>query len=327
MKYRKFGKTGLDISVLGLGCMRLPVIGKDRSRIEETEATKMVHLAIDEGINYIDTAYPYHTKDFSKGGASEPFLAKALKNGYRERIYLATKLPCWLVHSRNDMDRYLEEQLKRLDTGCIDFYLLHALNRPTWKKMVRYGVFGFLDDAINSGEIRYAGFSFHDDIDLFKEIVDAHDWSFCQIQYNYFDEDFQAGRSGLEYATDKGLGVIVMEPLRGGSLINDLPNAARDVLVESAGGRSRVEWALRWLWGQPQVSVILSGMSNLNQINENLALAETVSEAQWTIQDTETITKVKAMNYPGVEPRGIKTISIVLQIFSHRSSLGLQHTV
>jgi predicted aldo/keto reductase-like oxidoreductase len=293
MKYRIFGKTGLQISALGFGCMRLPIVGKDTSQIDEKKAMEMVHLAIDSGVNYFDTAYPYHTMDFSKGGSSEPFLAKALKNGYRKNIHIATKLPSWLIQSRKDMDRYIDEQLKRLDTGSIDFYLLHGLKRSEWDKLVRHDVFEFLDSAIRAGIIRYAGFSFHDDVTLFKEVVDAYNWTFCQIQYNYFDEHFQAGREGLEYAAERDLAVVIMEPLRGGSLVNDLPGEARQIFKETASERSEVEWALRWLWNQQGVSVVLSGMTKLEQVTENLELAENVSEAQWTEKDEDAIKKAR----------------------------------
>ena len=293
MKYRTFGKTGLQISALGFGCMRLPVIDKDRSQIDERRAMELVHLAIDMGINYFDTAYPYHGKDFSSGGAGEPFMARALKKADRENIHIATKLPSWMVETRKDMDRYLDEQLERLDTGYIDFYLLHALKRSLWDKLVGLGILEFLDSAIRSGKIRHAGFSFHDDLTLFKEIVDAYDWSLCQIQYNYFDQDYQAGREGLEYAAERGIAVVVMEPLRGGLLVKDLPAETRLIFEETASGRSAVEWAFRWLWDQPGVSTILSGMSQLDQMKENLDLAENVSETPWTEKDEDAVRKAK----------------------------------
>lgn len=292
MKYRTFGKTGLDISVLGFGCMRLPVVGGKITHIDEEKATRMIRHAIDSGVNYIDTAYPYHAEDFSKAGSSEPFLAKALKNGYRERVHLATKLPCWLVESRADMDRLLEEQLARLDTGTIDFYLLHSLNRGTWDKMTRLGVFEFLDHALQSGKIRYAGFSFHDEIDLFREIIDAYDWVFCQIMYNYFDEHFQAGKEGLEYASGKDIAVVAMEPLRGGALVQGLPGEAREVLHLTDPGRSEVDWALRWLWKHPEISVVLSGMTHMDHVLENLELANRVADLSWTGEEDRAIQQV-----------------------------------
>ncbi len=292
MIYKEFGKTGLQVSTLGFGCMRFPVTGKNNRVIDEEHATKMVHHAIENGVNYFDTAYPYHAENFSKPGESEPFLGRALKNGLREKVYLATKLPCWLVESREDMDHFLDEQLARLDTDYIDFYLLHSLNRVTWKKMLSFGVLDFLNKALRSGKIRFAGFSFHDELDLFKEIVDAYDWSFCQIMYNYFDEHFQAGAEGLNYAAGKGLGVIAMEPLRGGTLINGLPPEAREILQEARPGRSLVEWALRWLWKEPKLSMVLSGMSHMDQLKQNLELSRGTASASWTPLEGEAIRNV-----------------------------------
>lgn len=284
-----FGKTGLQVSPLGFGCMRFPVIDNDNSRIDEEQAMEMVHYAIDKGVNYFDTAYPYHAYDFSKGGASEPFLAKALKNGYREKVFIATKLPSWLVQSREDMDRFLDEQLERLETGFIDFYLLHGLDGTSWKKLLQFGVLEFLDSALEAGKIRYAGFSYHDEADLFKEIVDAYDWTFTQIQYNYMDEEYQAGKEGLLYAAEKGLAVVAMEPLRGGTLVNGLPPAARKTLEKAAPDRTAVGWALQWLWKQPEVTVVLSGMSHLDHVKENLQLANELSQKEWTEKDETTL--------------------------------------
>lgn len=295
MRYIAFGTTGLQVSVLGFGCMRFPVIGNDNSRIDEEQAMKMIHYAIDNGVNYFDTAYPYHAFDFSKGGASEPFLAKALKNGYREKVYLATKLPSWLVQSGEDMDRFLNEQMERLDTGAIDFYLLHGLDGTSWKKLLQLGVLEFLDSALDAGKIRYAGFSYHDEVGLFKEIVDAYDWTFCQIQYNYMDEEYQAGTEGLKYADAKGLAVVAMEPLRGGTLVNGLPPAARKVLEQVAPERTAVGWALHWLWKQPEVTVVLSGMSHLDHVKENLQLANDLSQKEWTVKDKDTLQSATRM--------------------------------
>ena len=267
MLYRKFGNTSEDISVLGFGCMRLPVLNQDSSQIDEVKATEMIHYAIDQGINYIDTAYPYHEK------MSEPFVGRALAGGYREKVNLATKLPSWLIQTREDMDRYLDEQLERLQTDRIDFYLIHALNKTTWSKLQKLGVGEFLDAAIADGRIRYAGFSFHDGPDLFREIVDAYDWTFCQIQYNFIDENYQAGRAGLEYAAARGLGIIIMEPLRGGRLAEGIPAAVQEIWDKADVKRSPVEWGLRFLWDNPRIGIVLSGMTQMEHVLENVRIA------------------------------------------------------
>jgi predicted aldo/keto reductase-like oxidoreductase len=258
-------KLPIDLSILGFGCMRLPV--KKDGNIDEEQATKMLRYAIDQGVNYIDTAYPYHN------GESEPFVGRALQNGYREKIYLATKLPSWLIKSRADMDHYLDEQLKRLQTDHIDFYLVHGLMKPFWENLKALNVTKFLDDAIDDGRIKYAGFSFHYDLSLFKDIVDAHHWTFCQIQYNFMDEQYQAGTEGIQYAADRGLGIVVMEPLRGGMLTKDIPSI-NNIWKKASIRKSSTEWALRWVWNNPAVTVVLSGMSNLEQVKQNLVYAE-----------------------------------------------------
>jgi uncharacterized protein len=296
MLYRKFGKTNEMVSILGFGCMRLPLIpGGDATQIDEEQSIKLVRYAIDQGVNYIDTAYPYHGTGMGSGGQSEPFVAKALKNGYREKVKLATKLPSWLIKTREDMDHYLNEQLKRLDTDYIDFYLVHSLNAAVWPKLKELGINEFLDQAIKDGRIKHAGFSFHDKADLFKEIVDYYDWSFCQIQYNYLDENFQAGTEGLEYAAKKGLGITIMEPLRGGKLAGNLPEAARDVFGQADIKRTPADWALRWVWDHPEVSVVLSGMNTMDQVTENLKTASEAEASSLTGKETEIIDRVKAI--------------------------------
>ncbi|OOM14297.1 aldo/keto reductase [Clostridium saccharobutylicum] len=293
MLYRTLGKTNEKVSNLGFGCMRLPIIDGDVSKIDEKKAIEMIHHSIDEGINYIDTAYPYHGTGMARGGESEPFLGRALKDGYREKVNLATKLPSWLIKTRKDMDKYLNEQLERLQTDKIDFYLVHALNKGVWGNLKKLGIDEFLNSAIKDGRIRYAGFSFHDELDVFKEIVDYYDWSFCQIQYNYFDENFQAGTEGLKYAADKGLGVVIMEPLRGGKLVKDLPQAANDAMEKAEVKRTPVEWALRWIWNHPEVSVVLSGMNLMEHVNENLRIASVALPNSLTEKELEIMDDVK----------------------------------
>jgi len=294
--YRKFGKTNEKVSSLGFGCMRLPLLPEgDPSKIDEKLAIKLVRYAIDEGVNYIDTAYPYHGTGMDKGGQSEPFVAKALKDGYREKVKIATKLPSWLIKTREDMDRYLNEQLERLETDCIDYYLVHTINSKLWPILKEAGIAEFLDQAIKDGRIKYAGFSFHDKQDLFKEVVDYYDWSFCQIQYNYLDEDFQAGTSGLDYAAQKGLGITIMEPLRGGKLAGNLPEAAQKVFDQTDVKRTPADWALRWVWNHPEVSVILSGMNTMDQVTENLKSASEAEANMLTAQEIRAINQVKAI--------------------------------
>ncbi len=276
MLYRKLGRSGLDVSVLGFGCMRLPIQGGSQSHldgfnpnklIDEEEATKMVEYAIARGVNYFDTAYFYHA------GKSETFLGKALKKD-RQRITLATKAPVILIKKREDLDRFLDEQLKRLDTHYLDVYLLHGLGRQSWGMVKELNAFEFLDRIKKDGRARYVGFSFHDDTKIFREIVDSYDWTMCQIQYNYFDENRQAGREGLAYAASKGLGVAVMEPIRGGKLADPVPAEVRAVWDSAEKKRTSAEWALRWVWNQPEVSTALSGMSTMSQVEENVRIAE-----------------------------------------------------
>jgi uncharacterized protein len=266
MQYRKMPKSGDELSILGFGCMRLPILA---GKIDEPRAIAQIRLAIDNGVNYVDTAWPYH------GGASEPLLGKALRDGYRERVKVATKLPSWLVETREDMDRLLNAQLERLGTDHIDYYLVHTLDGPLWDKMSALGVGEFLDQALADGPIRNAGFSFHGLGADFSRIVDGYPWTFCQIQYNYLDREFQAGEAGLKYAAAKGLGVIAMEPLRGGNLgLPTPPPAVAELWKGAPVQRTPVEWALRWVWNHPEVTLLLSGMNEEAHIKENLAIAD-----------------------------------------------------
>ena len=265
MLYRKMGKTNVDVSALGFGCMRFPTTAT--GQIDEEKTAEMLKYAIDHGVNYIDTAYPYH------GGESENVVGKILKNGYRDKVHLATKLPSWSVQKQEDMDRFLDEQLKKLQTDRIDFYMLHALTKDFWKIYKKLDVFSFLGKAISEGRIKHAGFSFHADGELFIEIVDGYDWDFCLMQYNYVDIEHQAGRKGLLHAAKKGLGVAIMEPLRGGSLCGN-PSGIQKILNEAEVKRTPTDWALRWVLNHPQVSTVLSGMSSLDHVKENIKIAE-----------------------------------------------------
>jgi hypothetical protein len=271
MQYRRFGKLDWKVSALGFGAMRLPTVDGVAGRIEETEATEMLHYAIDHGVNYVDTAYPYHE------GKGEGFVGRALEGGYRERVKLATKMPSWEIETADDFDRYLNEQLNRLQVDYLDFYLLHSLNKDWWPKLRDLGVREWAEKAIADGRFRHLGFSFHDDYETFEEIVDAYDgWTMCQIQYNYMDVENQAGVRGLKYAASKGLAIVIMEPLLGGKLV-DPPQPVRAIWDTAANKRAPVEWALRWLWDHPEISVVLSGMSAMAHVEENVALADRAS--------------------------------------------------
>ena len=282
------------VSILGFGCMRLPLMpGGDPSKINEELAAELIRYAIDEGVNYIDTAYPYHGKGMGSAGRSEPVVGKILRDGYREKVKLATKLPSWLIHSRADMDRILNEQLERLETDHIDFYLVHALNKSLWKHVKDAGIARFLEQALSDGRIRYAGFSYHDEPENFNRIVDGFDWSFCQIQYNYMDEEFQAGRSGLEYTAKRGLGITIMEPLRGGKLAQNIPESVQTVFSRSGKNRTPAEWALSWIWNHPEVSLLISGMNSMDQVTDNIKSAGKATEGSFSDSDNFVIDKVK----------------------------------
>jgi uncharacterized protein len=285
VQYRRFGRLGFEVSALGFGCMRLPKT--DDGAIDEAEATHMLHYAVEHGVTYLDTAYPYH------GGESERWLGRALKDGYRERVKLATKMPCWAVKSADDFDRLLDEQLAKLQTDHLDIYLLHGLGKARWATVSQFHIQDWLDKAMADGRIGAAGFSFHDKLDVFKTIIDAYDrWSMCQIQYNYMNETLQAGTEGLRYAAAKGLGVVVMEPLLGGKLAAP-PEPVRAVWEAATSCYSPVEWAMRWLWTKPEVSVVLSGMSAMQQMIDNVVYAGRSAVGCMTSDELDTVAQAR----------------------------------
>jgi len=296
MHYRRFGTLDFTPSALGFGAMRLPVIDGAHDRIDREAARELLVRAVEGGVNYVDTAYNYH------GDTSEEWLGWALRGGLRERVKIATKLPVWKVERADDFDRLLGEQLERLGTG-IDFYLLHALDEETWRDHVLpHKVLDSAERALGDGRIAHFGFSFHDRFEAFAPILEGSDlWEFCQIQYNFMDEEYQAGRRGLELAAGRGLAVVVMEPLRGGQLARPTPAAeeawaAGLAELRSAGRRppdSPVEWALRWVWDQPEVSLLLSGMSALEQVEQNLRFAARAGVGTMTPEEQEIVARVR----------------------------------
>jgi predicted aldo/keto reductase-like oxidoreductase len=290
MIYRPFGKTGIKLSQLGFGCMRFPLTEQfDPTKIDEAQATEMLHYAIAHGVNYFDTAYPYHRE------TSERFVGKALRGGYREKIYLATKAPMWLVTCKGDMQKYFDEQCKRLQTDMIDMYLLHSLGTSSWKTVAECDIFSFFEAMINKGRIRYTGFSFHDELPLFKEIVDAYPWTLCLIHLNYVDDDYQAGLGGLAYAHSKGLAVMIMEPLRGGKLARNVPDDIKRIIAQTGRAQTPAEFALRWVLNRPDVSCVLSGMSSREQVKENIRFASEEHINTITPEEMELYAQARAL--------------------------------
>ncbi len=279
MEYTQLGKTGLRVSRFGLGCMRFP---KD-----EKEAIQMVRYAIDNGVNYLDTAYIY--------GGSEVITGRALKDGYRNKTFLATKSPIWNITKHADFEKYLDEELRRLGTDHIDVYLLHNMNYGHWEKVKKYDGLTFLDKMVEKGKIRHKAFSIHNTLEAFKKIIDAFDWEMAQIQLNILDERQQVGAEGLKYAAAKGVAAVIMEPLKGGYLFNHVPDPVKELVRVYPEKRSLVEWCFRWLYNMPEVSVILSGTSTLEQLKDNLRIFEHSAPNGMSEEDQELIRKIQGI--------------------------------
>ncbi len=283
MKYRK-DRKGNEISVLGFGCMRFSKKGRE---LDLEKAEQELMLAIQNGVNYLDTAYIYP--------GSEELLGKILtRNKCRDKVYLATKLPHYLVRTIEGAEKKFQEELQRLQTDYIDYYLMHMLNDvKTWDNLVAMGMIRWIEEKKQSGQIRNIGFSYHGNTGNFKKLLDAYDWDFCQIQYNYLDEHSQAGRAGLEYAGEKGIPVIIMEPLRGGRLVNNLPQEAKRLIESADFVQTPAELALRWLWNQPQVTCVLSGMNSVEMVQENIRIASECEAGSFTQEQFRLVAQVK----------------------------------
>ncbi|MBR6654556.1 MAG: aldo/keto reductase [Oscillospiraceae bacterium] len=287
MNYR-LDKYGNKLSVLGFGCMRFP---QKLGRIDMAETEREIMTAIEGGVNYFDTAYIYP--------GSEAALGEILaKNGVRERVHIATKLPHYLIKSREGMDKLFNEELRRLQTDHVDFYLMHMLaDVATWERLCELGVREWIADKKADGAIRQIGFSYHGNSDMFCKLLDAYDWDFCQVQYNYMDEHSQAGRRGVSYAHKKGIPVVIMEPLRGGKLVKRLPEEAKHIFAEYAKQYTPAQWAFRWLWNQPEVTVVLSGMNSDEMVRDNINTASTTVVGELTTEDEAMLRSVvKAIN-------------------------------
>ncbi len=273
-----------DLSILGFGCMRFPKKGNGVD-MEETE--RELAYAIEHGINYFDTAYIYKGNEKVLGSL-------VAKNHWREQIKIATKIPHYMIKSMEGLDKLFQEQLNRLQTDYVDNYLMHMLpDVYIWSKLIRMGILDWIQEKKSSGQIRNIGFSYHGNTQHFVELLDAYDWDFCQVQYNYMDEFSQAGRAGVEHAEEKGIPVIIMEPLRGGRLVNDLPVKAVEAFQKAEPKRSPAEWGLRWLWNQSGVSVILSGMNSMDMVKENIRIAQNVRVGELTEEDGKLYDRVK----------------------------------
>lgn len=261
MEKRRLENLGIETSLLGFGCMRFPTL--EDGKIDEVTAEKMLDQAMAQGVTYYDTAFPYHNGD------SEPFVGRVLNKYDRSSYYLATKLPVWMVETREDAEKIFEDQLKRLDKEYVDFYLLHALDKERFEKVKKLGLIEMCEKFRQEGKIRYLGFSFHDDYEVFEEIINSHDWDFCQIQYNYMDTDVQAGDKGYALAEQKGIPMVIMEPVRGG-LLAGFSDDIEEMFRETRPDQSIASWALRWVGSHKNVKVILSGMSTPEQVEDNL---------------------------------------------------------
>lgn len=291
MKFRKLGKLDWQVSALGFGCMRLPTVGNYPAgeNIIEEEAVKMIRYGIDNGVNYVDSAYLYHQ------GNSEIVLGKALRDGYRDRVKLATKAPMQRIKTAADYDRILDEQLKKLQVDKIDFYLFHGLNKNNWEIVKSQDLIGRAEAARQAGKIGHICFSFHDRYEVFEEIVNAYDgWTLCQIQYNFMDTENQAGAKGLQLAASKGIGVAIMEPLLGGKLANP-PGDVQQLIKDSGYNGSAADLALQWLWNQPEVSVVLSGMTTMEQVVENIRSANKSGTGSLPKDSLQLVEKIKAI--------------------------------
>jgi len=285
MNYRKNEKNGDELSILGFGCMRFPT---KRNSIDEVRAEALIISAIELGVNYFDTAYVYNL------GKSESMLGKVLSKGYRDRVKIATKMPHFMVKTEADMDKIFNKQLQRLQTDRIDYYLFHMMpDVGTWERLKKIDIEKWIDNKKKNGQIINIGFSFHGVSDQFLKLVDVYDWDFCQIQFNYLDENNQAGIGGLKYAASKGLAVIIMEPLRGGKIVNNLPKEVNNIWNNAKPKRTAAEWALRWVWNHSEATVVLSGMNSEEQVIENIHTASSAEVNALSQEELALFDKVK----------------------------------
>ncbi len=291
MKYRRFGMLDWEVSVLGFGVMRLASIDEDPVNRTEAESIQMIRYAIDHGVNYLDSGYPYHMRRHEN---LTRLISQALQDGYRQKVKVAATLPSFLMNSSLDFDRYLNNQLRWLQIDRIDFYLLGGLNRETWPTLQELGVLHWAEGAMKDGRFDKLGFSFHDDFQVLRDILDAYDkWALCQFHYSYMDVAHHPGIGGLKYAVEKGLAVVITEALRGGRLTKEPPESVAKVWASAKQKRTPAEWGLRWVWNHPEVSVVVSDMSTMEQVAEDVALADSAEPDSLTVQELILISKVR----------------------------------
>lgn len=282
MQNRLIEKIGVEVSPLGFGAMRLPL---RNGKIDREVATEQIYYAIDNGVNLIDTAYLY--------GDSEKFLGEILQGEYGDKVMISSKLPSIHVRKYEDMEYFLAEQLRRLRRDCIDFYLIHSVDLKTVNRLIKRGLFDFLNKAKSEGKIKYVGFSYHGVKEEFDTLIDGYDWDVVMVQYNYFDDNVQASVEGIEYAASKGMGVFVMEPLKGGILAGKMPKDAEEIFYNADSSKTTAQWALQWVLNNRNVSCVFSGMNSMDQLEDNLAVAHTTAPMSMTFEELETVEAVK----------------------------------
>ncbi|MDR2873797.1 MAG: aldo/keto reductase [Methanobrevibacter sp.] len=296
MLYRKLGNTGEKVSILGFGCMRFPITNvNDGSKIDKKQTFELLNHSVENGINYFDTSFVYHNKVlFSKdGGTSETVLGEFFSQNYREDVLIADKLPVWNIKEEEDFNKYLNLQLKKLKTDYVDVFLIHSLNKVHWPKMYELNVLNFLDEIKSDGRAKYVGFSFHDDLSILYPIIKSYNWDIIQTQLNYLDESYQAGVEGLKYINSKNIGTVIMEPLKGGKLVNNVPLKVQDIFQKSEINRTFAWWAFKYLYNKTEVNTVLSGMSSLKELEENISIASKSRPNTLSSNEKEIIQEVK----------------------------------